>query len=213
MPNTLAGIDRNQAAVVVIDMQNDFCHPSLSPKRGESLTPEQAIVTPIKKLVRAARDSGVPVIFARFVLTEHAAQRNNLRHLPREDGSLLCREGTWGADWFEVRPEPGDAIVTKHRNSAFIGTDFDLILRAKGITSLLLTGTRTNICVEATARDGHMLGYNCVILSDCTCAGSEEAHERGLAGAFAERATSSDVIDGWLRQPKAAAISSSASER
>jgi ureidoacrylate peracid hydrolase len=119
--------------------------------------------------------------------------------MPDENGSLLCEEGTWGAEWYEILPEPGDAIVTKHRFSAFIGTDFDLILRAKGIESLILTGTRTNVCVESTARDAFMMDYYVVVLSDCTASGSEEAHQRGLLGSFGDKATSAEVIAEWQR--------------
>jgi ureidoacrylate peracid hydrolase len=178
-------------------MQNDLCAGGRNGSATSNLDATQEIVGPIKELIREARAARVPVIFARFILTEHSVQRNNPRHLPGEDGQLLCKEGTWGADWYQIFPEPGDAVVTKHRNSAFIGTDFDSILRVNGTRCLVLTGTRTNICVESTARDGYMLGYDSVIVSDCTSAGSPEAHERGLQGSFGERAMSAEVISAW----------------
>src|SRR3954466_10705534 len=153
MLETLAEkLDPMRAAVIVIDMQNDFCHPEgRAGRRGMDVSSSQAVAVRIKNLVQEARQAHVPVIFARFSLTMQTIQKNAPQHMPAEDGSLLCEEGTWGAEFYEILPQPGEAIVTKHRYSAFIHTDLELILRNKGIESLILTGTRTNICVESTA--------------------------------------------------------------
>jgi ureidoacrylate peracid hydrolase len=191
-------VDPKRAAILIIDMQNDFCHPEgRAGRRGMDVSPTEAIVPQIKNLVAEARRVAVPVIFARFTLTQHTIQKNAPQHMPAEDGSLLCEEGTWGAEFYQILPEPGDAIVTKHRYSAFIRTDLDLILRNKGIESLILTGTRTNICVESTARDAQQYDYYPVVLSDCTASGTLEAHERGLLGSFGVTATSEEVIEEW----------------
>jgi ureidoacrylate peracid hydrolase len=66
--------------------------------------------------------------------------------------------------------------VTKHRYSAFVGTDLNLILRSKGIETLLFTGTVTNVCVETTARDGFNLDYNVILVEDCCGAYFPEEH-------------------------------------
>ena len=93
----------------------------------------------------------------------------------------VCVEGTWGADWFaDLRPKDGDVVVTKHRFSAFINTPLDLILRSRRISTLVVTGTATNVCVESTARDGHMLDYYVVFPEDGTAAPDLPAHEATL---------------------------------
>jgi len=73
-----------------------------------------------------------------------------------------------------------DCIVTKHRFSAFAGTDLDLILRSKGIETILCTGLATNVCVETTARDGVNRNYNVILLEDCCAAFDPGEHQAAL---------------------------------
>ena len=78
---------------------------------------------------------------------------------PRAPTPDTCREGSWGADFFDgIAPRANERVVIKHRYSAFINTDLNTILKAKGIESVLLTGVATNVCVESTMRDAFMIG-------------------------------------------------------
>ena len=72
------------------------------------------------------------------------------------------------------------SYITKHRYSAFLGTNLDLILRSRGIRSLLISGVGTNVCVESTLRDGYMRDYYIVLLEDCVGATDRELHEATL---------------------------------
>jgi ureidoacrylate peracid hydrolase len=184
MLTTLAEkVDPRNAAVLVVDMQNDFCHPDgASGRNGRSTAMAEAMTPNLQRLLKEARGAGVPVIFIRMVRNEHTRSEVEREHRLRRGGEApVCIEGSWGAEWYGVEPEEGEAIVTKHRYSAFIGTDLDLILRSKGIKSLIVTGVATNVCVESTARDGYMLDYYVVFMVDCSaCSAGGEVHQATL---------------------------------
>lgn len=200
-------VDPSHAALLVVDMQNDFVHPDGAlAKNGGNAEPTQAIVPALNRLIADARSAGVPVIFIRaahsaWTMSEAGREKRLGRKFP------ICVEGTWGCEFYGVQPLEGECIVTKHRFSAFINTDLDLILRAQGIKTLIMTGTATNVCVESTARDGFMLDYYVVFLDDCTGTGDRELHEatlRNISGAFGVVCNSTDVTAEWaaVRSPE-----------
>ena len=96
----------------------------------------------------------------------------------------VCAKGTWGAEIFEdqpnLQPQSNETTIIKHRYSAFVNTDLDLILKALQIKTLLVTGTATNVCVESTARHAHMIDYNIIFLHNLTATGDAGAHEATL---------------------------------
>ncbi len=191
------------AAVVVVDMQNDFCHPNgASARNGCSTAMTEAMTPNLQRLVAEARRAGVPVVFVRMAQTEHTMSEVQREHRLRRGTEVpVCVEGTWGVEFYGVEPGPGEAVVTKHRYSAFIGTDLDLVLRSKGVKSLIVTGVASNVCVESTARDGYMLDYYIVFMGDCSaCSAGTEAHEGTLANidrTFGVVASADEVVGCW----------------
>jgi ureidoacrylate peracid hydrolase len=166
-------------ALIVVDVQNDFCHDDCQiAQLGGDMSAAQAAVPRIEKLIEAARNAGALVVFVRAVhteITESDVWREQWTR-SRPGGGPICREGSWGAEFYVVQPQPGEPVVTKHRYSAFIGTDLDLILRSRGIKTLVMTGVATEGCVESTARDAFMKDYYIVFTSDATATYSMEAH-------------------------------------
>ncbi len=192
------------AAVLAVDVQNDFlAEEGFFHKAGYDLSHIQRAVPPLVRLLDHARRAGVPVIFIQAiydaeVLSGPMRERNRRRNLemPR------CLTGTWGADFYMVRPKSGEPVIVKHRYSAFAGTGLEQVLRRRGIRSLLLTGVSTDTCVESTARDGYFLDFYITLVADCCGALSEADHEGTLARAerdFAGVASSADIIDAWER--------------
>ena len=180
------------AAVVTVDVQNDFCHErGFLGALGAPMGLIQAMVPRLNRLLDAARARAVPVI---HVISHHDEEyaspvvtEQKLRHgLPMElDGRPLkdapyCLKGTWGAELYGIDARPGEEIVVKHRYSAFRGTNLDLILRSRGIQTVILTGVATNACVESTGRDVYMHDYYLVFVSDCTATTSQDAHDYTL---------------------------------
>ena len=96
------------------------------------------------------------------------------------ESNPVCLPNSWGAQFYQVEPTTADCIVTKHRYSAFTGTDLNLILRSKGIETILVSGVVTNICVETTARDAFNLDYDVILVEDCCGAYFSDEHTSTL---------------------------------
>lgn len=180
-------------ALIVVDVQNDFCHPDgVSARKGHDVQAAVEMVPRLGTLVAAARTAGTTVVFIQTthdltVDSEVWNTRGGDVDTPPYDPN--CRTGTWGAEFYVVGPEGDDLVVNKHRYSAFAGTDLDMVLRTAGVRTILLTGVATNVCVESTLRDGLFLDYNVALVEDCSAAYEPHLHEgtvtnvRGMFGA------------------------------
>ncbi len=203
-------VDSSHTALIVIDVQNDFCATQGKlGKAGLDLTLIQAKVPKLIDFIEKARGIGLAIIYIQTIYsTENSWYLSDvkLEQEMRREGkhsieSPRCEQGSWGADFYGgVKPLAGEIVVIKHRFSAFIDTELDLILRSKGIRTLILSGTTTNVCVESTARDGFMKDYYIVLLDDCSSAASEESHNSSINNIklfFGEVVDSSDVLRCW----------------
>lgn len=185
MLTTLAQkVSPQNAAVLVVDVQNDYCAPGGGlAKLGVDMSAIDACVPKIVTLVEAARHVGVPIIFVRAhhdSNTESPAWRElRMRRSPNKP--RWCAPDSWGADFYQVAPRQGEPVITKYRYSGFSDTNLDLVLRSKGVSSLIMTGVASNNCVECTARDGFMRDYYIVFVDDCTAATNQNIHAATLA--------------------------------
>jgi biuret amidohydrolase len=161
-------------ALVVVDMQHDYCSPGFYMDRaGYDTIRLSEPVARIQAVLAAARRGGLSVIYTRH-------------------GRLLQRHqsGQSESDWPQtaVRGEPGwqivpalspaatDTIIEKSTCSAFISGELDHVLRQKGITHLALCGNTIDVCVHSTLRTAVDLGYKCLLLADCCAAVNDELH-------------------------------------
>lgn len=192
-------LDPSRSALVVIDVQNDYCHPDGAlGAAGFDLSTIDPMVDVIEGLMVTARAAGIPVVFLRAEHSEHtdtpAWKRKSKHSLP------ICREGSWGAEFYRVGPAEGDPVVTKHRYSGFIRTELEQVLGALERSTLVMTGTATNVCVESTARDACMLDYDVVVVSDGVAATDPEAHRgtlQNLDRFFGHVVDSAFVTEAW----------------
>jgi len=93
----------------------------------------------------------------------------------------MCERGSWGGDFYaDVRPGKSDLTIEKHRFSAFVNTDLDLVLRSNGIRTLVACGVLTNICVESTVREAFFRDYYTVVPADCVGTLDEELQRVSL---------------------------------
>mgnify|MGYP001232121498 CR=1 FL=1 len=191
-----------ETAVLVVDMQNDFCHPEgVFARRGAPLWQVDDMLPRLQNFLTEARKVGVAII---FIKTHHSSWTNSPSWLVRiERPEEICLPDTWGADFCGVRPEGNEISVVKHRYSAFVNTNLDLILRSRQFRNLIVTGINTNVCVDSTARHAYMLDYFVTVLEDCCAtvtASPKEDHESALRlmkDLFVHVATSSEVIRIW----------------
>ena len=180
----------DHSALIVIDMQNDFCAPGgLVAKGGRDVSAAQEMAARLPALIAAARAAGVLVVFVRNVYTTDSNFYLSdvwLEQAARKQGGgytsiPVCADGSWEGDFYgDVRPQPGDPVVTKHRYDAFYNTDLDTILRANGVRTAIITGVSTNVCVETTAREAFIRDFYVVLVADGTAAYSSEEHEKTL---------------------------------
>lgn len=171
-------IEPQKSAIIVIDMQNDFCHPQGHfGKKNFDLTFINEMVPRLKWFVDTARNLGLVIFHIKSYLDEEfltppMIARN--KQLGRERG--ICLKGSWGAEFYQILPAENDRVVTKHAYSAFIGTDLQVNLSEKGIQSLMVTGVLTNVCCESTLRHGFMLGFYTFLVEDCCASIDQAAH-------------------------------------
>ncbi|WP_207586723.1 isochorismatase family protein [Halomontanus rarus] len=153
----------DSTAIVVVDMQNGFCHPD-----GSLYAPgSEAVVDPIDTLLERAREAGVQVVYTRDV---HPPEQFDDAHYydEFEQWGEHVLEGSWDAEIveeFDVRDE--DLVVEKHTYDAFYETQLEGWLRARGIRDLVLCGTLANVCVLHTGGSAGLRDFRPILVEDC----------------------------------------------
>lgn len=185
-------VDAGHTALLVVDMQNDFCKPGWAFSRLRiDLSMYPSMIPRLARLVAGAREVGVPVIYVQMtVLADHSSEsaaqiRFNMRlhstSHPRTEPLLYTVEGTSGQEIIpELAPQPGDLVVRKYRSSGFWGTNLDMLLRSNRIESVIVTGCTTEGCVESTARDAQFNDYYVVLPEDCVASDDPRQHDASL---------------------------------
>jgi nicotinamidase-related amidase len=217
-------------AVVLIDIQNDFCdEKGVFPRRGGGIGPITVALPKMAALLGEARKSGSLIVHIhaeyglrfRNVGAPHgypgpgqdgicsvlAGAEFDTYDLSFDDvGSEPCLPGTWGekpTPGFE--PLPGEIVIRKHRYNAFLDTRLEAVLRAHGIRTVVLLGVTSNGCVESTARDAAGRDYYVVVASDCVAAKESHAemHQgtlKTLATYFGQVVPSTAIAQAWADQ-------------
>src|SRR3972149_3018217 len=162
--------DPKYAALVVVDVQNDFVSPEGSAgKRGEDVSAAMAMVPNLTRLVDEARRVGLTIVYIRTTHSEWTDTPSWIYRSSQKSGLNTCREGTWGAEFYEgISPLASERVVIKHRYSASINNDLNTVLTARGMQSVLVCGVATNVCVESTAHAAYMYDFYVTIINDCS---------------------------------------------
>lgn len=169
----------DRPAVLVIDMQHDFCDPD-----GPTTLWPQILSTydPILNLCRAARARSLPVIYTKGLVAADGSSAGLWRHKMRghQDGKIQI-VGSKGAEIVpELAPEPTDHIINKWRPSAFFRTDIEVFLNTLKIDTLLVCGTSLSGCVRATVVDGFMRDIRCMVVREAVADRSPAVMEASL---------------------------------
>lgn len=187
-----ASFDPRRTALVIIDMQRDFCEPhGYVQARGDDISATRAIIPRIRRVREAAEHADMMIIYTREGhrpnLTDlPLTKRRRTAHAGAEIGSagplgrLLIR-GEAGWDFVdELRPRPQDTVIDKPGTGAFRSTDLHHVLTSSGIDSVVLVGVTTAVCVTSTAREASDLGYGVLVLGDCCAEPDPENHRMAL---------------------------------
>lgn len=190
----------NATALVVIDMQNAYCHPDGAFARAESSLLCVNAVEPCARAIAMARRAGVPVIFIAKVGLSDIAPYMSF-HPTAAASSKFMRVGTWDAAIVDaLQPKPDELVLNKLAYSAFLDTPLEGILRRRAIQNIVVIGVTTSICVESTARDGAQRGFKVYVVKDATAEWTASRHERSLEQigyAFGKVLATVDCLSTW----------------
>jgi len=211
-------MDSERYALLVVDMQNGFCHPEGSfPRIGRGLEGAMEAVANAAVAVGQARAAAVPVVFTRHVYRPGRPDEGAalIRNSPELAGVSGLADGTWDADvCAELGCAPDDLVVDKVRFDAFQWTSLEPLLRGLDVTALMICGVVTNICVETTARSAFMRDFPVTLLADCCAAKTRRLHELSVevlsSYELAEIASISEGYDVGLDRTAVTALASSA---
>ena len=180
--------DVETTALVVIVMQRDFLEPGgFGAALGNDVSLLWYAVEPLQRVLTAARDAGMTVIHTReghrpdmLDCPPAKLARGGFIGSDSPNGRILIR-GEFGHDIVDaLAPELGEVVLDKPGKGSFYATDLELMLRNAGITSLLVTGVTTEVCVHTTVREANDRGFECLVLSDCCGSYFPEFHEVAL---------------------------------
>ena len=183
--------DPAHTALLIIDMQRDFVEPGgFGETLGNDVSQLRAVVAPLRAALAATRAAGITVVHtreghlpdlsdcppAKLARGEPALRIGD----PGPKGRILIR-GEYGHDIIdELAPADGELVIDKPGKGSFYATGLDDTLRARGITSLIVTGVTTEVCVHTTVREANDRGYECLVLSDCVGSYFPEFQRTGL---------------------------------
>jgi ureidoacrylate peracid hydrolase len=202
-------VEPSICAMIVVDMQNDFCHEegfvikSKVEAEGQlDMEPFKATIQKQLLLLEAARKSGVRIYHVRSFWDEHYLNpplRLRKHRIGRTRDPVS--EGTWGAEQFlGFEPGPDEALITKHVYSGFMHTGLEKLLREANIKVIIVTGLFTSVCVETTIRDANSLGFYVVEPRDCVADLDQTAHDQSLKTVdtfFGVVTLSDEIISHW----------------
>jgi len=179
-------VDPGRAALVVIDVQNDYVSQGgMLDRLGYDISSMTAMVEAIAGLVAEARAAGVPIFYVQDTRLPGSRSESGpfLRFITIKCGleASVTLEGTWGWDIADaVAPQPDDCVIRKYREGAFVGTPLDLLLRSNGVETVVMVGDVTQGCLESSAREALLHDYYVVIARDGVASHRPELHEASL---------------------------------
>lgn len=200
-------VDPRHSALLIIDMSNDLVDPAgkTATRAKRPIEHARRVIPVMQELIAAAREAQVMVVFV-----QHTTLRDyrgvsgawlDARSRSTYSVEDLCVDGTWGQEIIkELEPAETDVLVKKYRYSGFTGTNLGMVLRSAGVRTIVCTGVSTNVCVEATARDGFTQDYYVVYAADACGSWDTELHDATLRTAAHRYATvvdSQGLIDVW----------------
>lgn len=173
-------MDWKATALVVIDMENAF----ISEESPLCIKEAQATVPACGKVIRKARERGIPVFFVNRIYRKNGSDVEFTRYESWAAGGRYLAPGSTGPLSIDVpeelKPAAGDYTIVKPRFSAFFQTELDLILRRLGVKTVFLTGTTTPNCIRTTCYDGISLDYTIAVIADCCSSNTEEIQRVNL---------------------------------
>lgn len=208
--SALDSLPRTGSALLVIDMQNAFCHPEGTlGESGVNVSPIQEIYDPLSNLIGAFRDADIPVVWTvqAHLQPDRGRQRKHLPSHTERRARVAALAGSWDAEIVTELADLADdptMVVQKHRFGAFYETRLEALLRMLGVRTLFITGVTLNACVETTIREAYLRDYDVVAVTDCV-AGVRPRWEPSALEVWSHylaHLASSAEVTAWLDQSR-----------
>lgn len=190
----------NHSALVIIDVQNDLCYDDC-----------QAMLPRLEQLISAARSAGVQVVYVQNTTLSGGVSESPVQIARRRKAGRrpdVTVDGTWGHEFVDrISPRDTDTVVRKHRMNCFEGTDLDLLLRIRGIETVVCAGVATHGCVLSTSTAAVAKDYYTVVVSDCSASWDGELHDNAvqvLEGLAHHVVTADQLLGVWQTTAEAA---------
>lgn len=197
-------LGRELTALMVVDMQNGFCHDDGSVNKvGLPAARLQPAIEPCARLIAAARLAGIPVIYTRYVYRPDYTDGGVMVHelIPDLKNGHCLAAGTWDVEVVdELAPVNADYVIDKNRPSAFFATGLEPVLKGLAISDLVVCGVTTNCCVETTVRDASQRDYRTFVVQDAVAEYEDDRHAvalKSMGMLFAKRVTVDEVLRAW----------------
>lgn len=178
-------IHPGHTALLVVDVQNDFCHPEGHfARHGKDITMIREMLPVVIDFVADAQALGIFIVWIQqTTLPDGLSDSPAWLYFKTRDGKSpdYTLDGSWGQQFVKgLSPRLGEPVVQKHRSSAFVYTELDQILRVNGVETVVVCGVVTQGCVESTVRDASFCDYYTVLVGDCVASTSRQLHEASL---------------------------------
>jgi nicotinamidase-related amidase len=156
-----------QSAVLVINLQVDFCSlEGFAAKLGREISPIRVLLPKMKTFLKIARQNNLPIVFCQYIARKGLSPQNMRINQDREERARMCLLNSRGSELYGILPKNGERVIKHCFYDIFAQTELKALLSKLGVKTLLITGVRTELSVDATAKRAISEGFEVVILKD-----------------------------------------------
>lgn len=201
-------IDPKKTALLVIDIQNDYCSEKgkIAKLRKLDINPVKKNIPKLIEFTETAKNFNLPIIFTRMIEDpKYMKQNAKIKIKSSKVPISLCSPKTWGFEYYKIRPKKGDIKIIKKSYDAFSNPKLENFLKKRKIKNLIITGVYTAVCVDTTLRTGFTKGYNIIVPKDLVSMVKEKLYQHNAAidvwsTIFAHVANSKDIVKIWKKE-------------
>ena len=190
---------KGNAALLILDIQNDFCHEEGKfSKMGMSVKKVQEMVPRLIEFIEIARKHNIPIFYSKQIESDNVSPKNLKNQFGSGRLKPVCAPDSWGSELYKLKPLPSEHVIEKHTYDFFSNEKLKQLLNKQDVDTLIITGVNTDICVDTTLRSAFTLGYNIIIPEDLVASINQDTHKQLLRifhQFFGEVVRSSDVFD------------------
>ena len=193
--------------ILVIDIQNDFCHDDgIFAQQGLNIKPVQEVTPRIKAFIDEVRKYNVPIIYTLQIESDEVSPENLKRQFASRKLVPVCAPNSWGSELYQLEPAEGEHIIEKHTYDPFSNPRLRKILDKRAVNTLVIAGVNTDVCIDTTVRRAFTENYNVVVpkdlvasVNDDSCHNESNSYLR-VFNQFFGTVTESDYVLAYLKR-------------